>query len=158
LVNDAAMLSIPLILGVLLAALLIWFWQDSLGTRERANFAAQSACERARLQFLDGTVAFSRLMIVRNEYGRLAIRRTYVFDYTAGTMERLQGFVVLLGHRVEAIGFENDGNNDSRTWIHPRDIEKPPAIHDDKVLDLNELRKRRRATTSPVKKSNDTWH
>ncbi len=151
------MLSIPLILGVLLAALLIWFWQDSLGTRERANFAAQSACERAGLQFLDGTVAFSRLMIVRNEYGRLAIRRTYVFDYTAGTMERLQGFLVLLGHRVEAIGFEDD-DNDSRTWTHPRDVEKRSPIHDDKVLDLNELRKRRRITTSPVKKSNDTWH
>ncbi len=150
------MLSIPVILGILLAAVLIWFWQDSLGTRERANFAAQSACERARLQFLDGTVAFARMMITRNEYGRLSIRRTYVFDYTIGTMERLQGFVILLGHRVEAIGFDDHDNSDARTWIHPRDVEKH-ADTDNNVLDLNELRKRR-SSISPAKKSNDSWH
>ncbi|HVY22893.1 MAG TPA: DUF3301 domain-containing protein [Steroidobacteraceae bacterium] len=152
------MLSFQVIAGVLLVAVLIWFWHDSLGTRERANFAAQSACERARLQFLDGTVAFARLSVARNEYGRLAFRRTYVFDYTAGTPERMQGFIVLLGHRVEAIGFADDGNDDSRTWIHPHDVHKPAVPADDKVLDLNELRKRRRSTTSPVRKSSDTWH
>lgn len=152
------MLSIPLILGVLVAVFLLWFWQDSLGTRERANFAAQSACERAHVQFLDGTVAFARLMLARNEYGRLTIRRTYVFDYTVGTIDRHQGFVVLLGHRVEAIGFDDDGSHDSRTWIQPRDAEKPASSHDDKVLDLNELRRRRRSISPPEKKSNDSWH
>ena len=152
------MLSIPLILGVLLAAVLIWFWQDSLGTRERANFAAQSACERAHLQFLDGTVAFARLAFARNEFGRLSFRRTYVFDYTIGNMERHQGFVVLLGHRVEAIGFDNHDDNHARTWIHPREDEKHLDSGDSKVLDLNELRKRRRTPTTPVKKSNDSWH
>lgn len=152
------MLSIPVILGVLLAVLLLWFWQDSMGTRERANFAAQSACERARVQFLDGTVAFARLAFARNEYGRLAFRRTYVFDYTIGTMERHQGFVVLLGHRVEAIGFDPHEDSHSRTWIHPRDVEKHPPSGDGNVLDLNELRKRRRASTTPIKKSNDSWH
>ena len=152
------MLSLPLIFGVLLAAGFIWFWQDSLGTRERANFAAQSACERAHLQFLDGTVAFARILITRNEYGRLALRRTYVFDYTAGTAQRLQGFVILLGHRVESIGFDDHDTGDSRTWIQPRDVEKPPISGDNKVLDLNELRKRRRNTTTPEKKSHDGWH
>jgi len=151
------MLSIPVILGVVFAVLLLWFWQDSLGTRERANFAAQSACERARVQFLDGTVAFARLTFARNEYGRLTLRRTYVFDYTVGTIDRHQGFVVLLGHRVEAIGFDNDGSHDSRTWIHP-DVEKSAPSQDDKVLDLNELRKRRRSLAPPAKKSNDSWH
>lgn len=152
------MLSIPVIFGVLVAVFLLWFWQDSLGTRERANFAAQSACERAHVQFLDGTVAFARLMLARNEYGRLAIRRTYVFDYTVGTIDRHQGFVVLLGHRVEAIGFDDDGGREARTWIHPREAEKPASSHDDKVLDLNELRKRRRSLSPPEKKSNDSWH
>ena len=152
------MLSIQVIVGVLLAAVFVWFWHDSLGVRERANFAAQSACERAQLQFLDGTVAFARLSIARNEYGRLTFRRTYVFDYTAGTPARLQGFIVLLGHRVEAIGFAEDGHRDSHTLIHSHDVEKPAVPTDNKVLDLNELRKRRHSTTSPVRKSNDTWH
>jgi hypothetical protein len=152
------MISIPVILGVILAVLVLWFWQDSLGTRERANFAAQSACERARLQFLDGTVAFAHLTLARNEYARLAFRRTYVFDYTIGTMERHQGFVVLLGHRVEAIGFDDHDDSHARTWIHPRHVEKSPLPGDSKVLDLNELRKRRRQAAPPEKKSSDSWH
>lgn len=90
---------------LLLAVLLVWFWQTSLSVRERANRAAQDACDRAQLQFLDGTVAFSRLQLARNELGHLTLRRTYVFDYTAASIERRQGFVVMVGTRLEHIGF-----------------------------------------------------
>ena len=152
------MLSIPLILGVLLAAILIWFWQDSLGTRERANFAAQAACERSGLQFLDGTVAFARLALARNEHGQISLRRTYVFDYTAGDIERLQGFVMLLGQRVEAIGFAADDKAASaitpRAASHTGDDDAA-----DNVLDLNEIRKRRGTTAVPgTKQSPNDWH
>jgi hypothetical protein len=30
--------------------------------------------------------------------------RTYTFDYTRDGFERSQGFVVLAGHRIEAVG------------------------------------------------------
>ena len=39
------------------------------------------------------------------ERGQLALRRTYVFDYTANSIERRQGFVILLGRRVESVGY-----------------------------------------------------
>ena len=42
------------------AAAVVWFVQDSLAARERANAAAMEACQRLSLQFLDGTVAFAR--------------------------------------------------------------------------------------------------
>lgn len=87
------------------AAAIAWFWQDSLAARERANAAAIEACERLGLQFLDGTVAFARIGWVRGASGWLILRRTYVFDYTATSIERLQGFVVLNGHRVETVGY-----------------------------------------------------
>jgi hypothetical protein len=64
-----------------LGIILLWFWQDSLRVRDRANVAAMQACERLQLQFLDGTVAFSQLRLVR-ELGQLRLQRTYVFDYT----------------------------------------------------------------------------
>jgi Protein of unknown function (DUF3301) len=89
---------------IVLAAAGFWFLRDSLATRERANAAAMEACQRLSLQFLDGTVAFARLKFVR-EHGQLAIRRTYVFDYTANSIERRQGFVILLGRRVESVGY-----------------------------------------------------
>lgn len=86
------------------AAAVIWFLQDSLAARERANTAAMEACQRLSLQFLDGTVAFARLSFAR-ERGQLAFRRTYVFDYTANSIERRQGFVILLGRRIESVGY-----------------------------------------------------
>lgn len=90
-----------------LAGLIAWFWQDSLAARESANAAAMEACQRLGLQFLDGTAAFVRLSPVR-ESGRLKLRRTYVFDYTANSIERRQGFVVLIGSRVESVGYAPD--------------------------------------------------
>lgn len=99
------MLSWSVLTFVVLAAALAWFWQDSLAARERANAAAIEACDRLSLQFLDGTVAFARIALTRNDAGWLALRRTYVFDYTATSIERQQGFVVLLGHHVESVGY-----------------------------------------------------
>jgi hypothetical protein len=86
-----------------LAGALAWFWQSSLAARESANAAAIEACKRLGLQFLDGTVAFARLSLTR-EAGWLTLRRTYVFDYTADSIERRQGFVLLTGSRVESVG------------------------------------------------------
>nr|WP_298718925.1 DUF3301 domain-containing protein [uncultured Steroidobacter sp.] len=89
---------------LVIAGAAIWFLQDSLAARERANEAALEACRRLSLKLLDGTVAFARLSFVR-EQGQLTIRRTYVFDYTANSIERRQGFVILLGRRVESVGY-----------------------------------------------------
>ena len=89
---------------VIVAAAVLWFWQDSLAARESANAAAKDACRRLSLQFLDGTVAFARMALVR-EAGWLKLRRTYVFDYTATSIERRQGFVLLTGRRVESVGY-----------------------------------------------------
>jgi hypothetical protein len=86
---------------LLAAAAVVWFLQDSLAVRERANAAAMEACHRLSLQFLDGTVAFARLTFTR-ERGQLALRRTYVFDYTANSIERRQGFVILRARRRTA--------------------------------------------------------
>jgi hypothetical protein len=80
--------------ALILAAAIAWFWQDSLAARERANQAAMEACRRLSLQFLDDTVAFSRLEFIRGTDSLFALRRTYVFDYTANSIERRQGFVV----------------------------------------------------------------
>ena len=90
---------------IILAAAAAWFWQDSLAARERANAAAIEACERIGLQFLDGTVAFARIALNRGGSGSIALRRTYVFDYTANSIERRQGFVLLTGQRIESVGY-----------------------------------------------------
>jgi len=117
---------------IIVAAAVAWFWQDSLGARERANAAATRACEEMGLQFLDGTVAFARIVLTRATRGALTLRRTYVFDYTANNIERRQGFVVLTGQRIESVGYAQGepprpAASVFRPYIHPSIHEAPPT-------------------------------
>lgn len=153
---------------IIIAAGAAWFWQDSLGARELANAAAMRACEEMGLQFLDGTVAFARIAITRSARGLLTLRRTYVFDYTANSIERRQGFVVLGGHQVESVGYAPDTVVERRrpesALIHPLPptSEAPrkssqPAPHEEqgdesnnsgnesRVLSLDDWRARKRS-------------
>src|SRR5450631_4267171 len=79
-------------------------WQLSLDAREAANRIAKETCSRAVVQFLDGTVAFAGFRLTRNSQGRRRLLRTYTFDYTSDGFERAQGFIVLAGGRLEAVG------------------------------------------------------
>jgi uncharacterized protein DUF3301 len=87
------------ILGVAYAV-----WQHSLDAREVANRIARETCSRAVVQFLDGTVAFAGFRLGRDSRGRRRLLRTYTFDYTSDGFERAQGFIVLAGRCLEAVG------------------------------------------------------
>jgi hypothetical protein len=94
-----------LLVGALLIA---WAWYATLRAREYANVVAADTCRKLGVQFLDGTVAFTGLRPVRDATGRLTLRRSYVFDYTADGVTRLQGFVILRGLDLEAVGLAPD--------------------------------------------------
>jgi hypothetical protein len=147
---DAPMqLSWSMLVMLVAAAALGWFWRAALAARERANEVALQACERLSLQLLDGTVAFARLAIVRGDHGRLALRRTYVFDYTAHSIERRQGFVVLTGLHVDSVGFAPDAAESATPFSHSTGTSASAERHHstssgDNVLDLEEWRTRRK--------------
>jgi hypothetical protein len=140
-----------------LASAVAWFWQDSLAARENANAAAMEACERLGLQFLDGTVAFARLSLTRVA-GRLRLKRTYVFDYTANSIERRQGFVILTGHRVESVGYAPGDEQRMRPPATPAPPQIPAQFDDSKVLDLDSWRSRNRAPAEPPPRREDRNH
>jgi hypothetical protein len=79
-------------------------WQSSMDAREAANRIAQDTCSRAVVQLLDGTVAFAGFSLRKDANGRRRLLRTYTFDYTSDGFERAQGFVVLAGQQLEAVG------------------------------------------------------
>jgi hypothetical protein len=79
-------------------------WQVSLDAREAANDIARETCSKAVVQFLDETVAFGGFRLQRDARGHLRLLRTYTFDYTRDGFERAQGFIVLAGRRLEAVG------------------------------------------------------
>lgn len=83
---------------------LTWAWFASMAAREQANRAAREACGRQQLQMLDGTVALARAWPKRDRHGRLRLERTYAFEYTDDGHRRLQGFVIMLGRQVSAVG------------------------------------------------------
>lgn len=83
-------------------------WQLSLDAREAANRIAKDTCSRAVVQFLDGTVAFAGFRVARDAAGRRRLLRTYTFDYTSDGFERAQGFIVLAGLRLEAVGLAGE--------------------------------------------------
>jgi hypothetical protein len=93
-----------LVTGTLIVALGYRAWDSALGAREAANRIARDACSHAVVQFLDGTVAFAGFRLARDARGRRRLLRTYTFDYTRDGFEREQGFVVMSGARVEAVG------------------------------------------------------
>lgn len=143
---------------IILAAAAAWFWQDSLAARERANAAAIEACERIGLQFLDGTVAFARIALNRGGSGSIALRRTYVFDYTANSIERRQGFVLLTGQRVESVGYA-PGESQRPTGIAgaiavqpERVAEREQPVDRANVLSIEDWRARQRVNSTPASK------
>jgi len=148
-------LSWTLLAGLSMAGVLTAFWHASLAAREAANDAARDACERLRLQFLDGTAAFARLRLTRRPDGWLALRRTYVFDYTSDSIARRQGFVVLTGRHVESVGFETEtalqgpsrtaGAERQKLHREPRASASEPAPGAGNVLDFERIRQHRTA-------------
>ncbi len=85
---------------------LLWFWMDSLRALELARNAGKQACSDAGVQFLDDMVSGTSLALVRNESGRLVIRRSYRFEFSETGNSRLEGRLTLLGVKVESVTME----------------------------------------------------
>lgn len=92
----------------LLAALAAvgWYWSDSLSALEVARRAGRRVCDAEGLQFLDDTVARIALSLVRDERGRRVLCRRYRFEFSETGDNRREGWLVLLGDRVESVTLE----------------------------------------------------
>jgi hypothetical protein len=92
--------------AIVLIALGIFFWLDSLRARERALSAGRAACKRYELQFLDDTVSVSRVRLGRDEDGQLRIARTYTFEFSDTGNNRRHGAIVMLGGELQDLQLE----------------------------------------------------
>ena len=81
-------------------AALVWFWWDSLQKRELAVRAARAVCERAGVQFLDESVAVSKMKLQRDSNQRARIYREFSFEYSSVGDDRQAGRVYLLGEII----------------------------------------------------------
>lgn len=81
-----------------------WFWLDSARARELAVAICKSTSQRYGLQFLDDTVVLHRVGLRWPNEG-LRIRRVFRFEFSQDGVERHNGFISLVGIRLENIDF-----------------------------------------------------
>jgi hypothetical protein len=86
--------------GLLVLALLVGFWLDSARSREQAVRHCTRACRDRGVQFLDQTVALTRLGLAWSPRG-LRLRRSYRFDFSVEGVERHSGEIRMLGTQLE---------------------------------------------------------
>jgi len=94
-------MNIIIFLGVL--CLLIWFWQDSLRSREIAVFYARQYCQSLSYQILDETVAVKMLKPGRELMGNFVFYRHYQFEFSLNGYDRYNGSVFLIGQKPTSI-------------------------------------------------------
>ncbi len=96
---------------ILFLALLLfglWFWRDSMKTREIAVNSAKRACLHINAQLLDDTVALSRLRLCRTNGGTMALCRLYSFDFTLDGEQRRLGNILMKGQNIMDIVLDID--------------------------------------------------
>jgi Protein of unknown function (DUF3301) len=93
----------PELFGLLFLAAGGWYLWSNLKAREIANAAISSACKAAGFLFLNDTVGLDSVRPVRDEEGRLTLRRIFGFEYSDTGHERRRGTVTLVGGEVTAL-------------------------------------------------------
>lgn len=83
--------------------ILAWLWLENQGVRERAIGIAKDFCAKENVQFLDGAMALVRMRLGRTAQGRVAIVRTYQFEFSDTGDNRLKGTIILLGKKLETL-------------------------------------------------------
>ena len=100
------MIGLPEIAAFLVAWLIAWLVWDMLRAREDANATMRDACERRGFLFLDDTVSLHSVRLVRDDDGRMRLRRVYRFQYSDTGHDRRDGSITLVAGLVAALDLD----------------------------------------------------
>ncbi|HSC47812.1 MAG TPA: DUF3301 domain-containing protein [Gammaproteobacteria bacterium] len=103
-VGDGTWLASLLLLAV---AGGVWFWNDSLRSREQMLATCARLCRELRIQFLDETVSLMSLRLGRSAAGWPEFTRVYLFEFSGTGQDRWQGRATLAGRRVLSVQFDH---------------------------------------------------
>ena len=90
----------------IIIAVALWYWWDTLQSKEIARVAGQNACQRATVQFLDDTVELKKFWLRRNTRGHLQICRLYFFEFSSDGSQRYKGRITMLGQKVSEVDMD----------------------------------------------------
>ena len=80
---------------------LVWYWQDSLRSREFALKRCRKLCDEHNVQLLDQSVHVARLRLGKTARHNFFLRRFYAFEFSIGGVDRHNGVAVVSGERME---------------------------------------------------------
>ena len=92
-------MEIFLALLALVAA--VWYWQDSLRSRELTLKRCRQICEQHNVQFLDQSVHVEKIRLGKTATNKLCIRRFYAFEFSVAGADRHDGVAVVANGRLE---------------------------------------------------------
>ena len=87
---------------------LVWYVVDSIRVKEIAVRHCKRLCLSQEFRLLDETVEKNSTKPMRDQTGLLKFLRIYSFQYTLDDLQRHQGKITMLGHRVVQVEFEHD--------------------------------------------------
>ena len=76
------------------------YWLRARDLKQLALVAASNHCKSLNLSLLDETVVLKRIKPMRSPEGKLALTRTYYFDFSSNGEDRYQGEISLAGKRI----------------------------------------------------------
>ncbi|QMU62245.1 MAG: DUF3301 domain-containing protein [Gammaproteobacteria bacterium] len=79
----------------------VWYWQDSLRSRELALKKCRRLCEDHNVQFLDQSVHVARVRLGKTTRHNIFIRRFYAFEFSIGGVDRHHGVAVVSRDSME---------------------------------------------------------
>lgn len=107
------------LLVIAVPAALAGLWWTGSRARELAIGHARQACRHRQLQFLDQTVAITKMKPSRSRTGSSCFLREYGFEFTDQGEYRDTAVVTMLGHTLKRIHFpytrDSEGN---RIYVH----------------------------------------
>lgn len=84
----------------------LYYWLDSIRSKEYATEHAKNACKKVSLEFLDQTVLIKKIRLRRNSKGQLSVYREYEFEFSSTGEFRYKGEVRLLGKYLVDVEME----------------------------------------------------
>jgi hypothetical protein len=88
---------------IIILLTIIWYWWDTMRSKEAARIAGKQACLNAQVQFLDDTVELKKIWVRRNQKGSLELCRLFFFEFASDGELRYQGRVMLTGRLVREV-------------------------------------------------------
>ncbi len=93
------MLLSDLFIVFMLVMIAAFIWQNA-GLKEHALVLAKRHCKTQDVQFLDDSIALTRIKLHKDPRGNFGICRRYAFEFTATGERRYSGELSLFGRRL----------------------------------------------------------